>query len=177
MAFRILITSGSIEVSFDTEAEGLLALATIQPLMPLGAKEPPKQRPEHGPRPANNVQQTRRQARRKQQLAGWASLLKTIGESPHGLDGYAICNHLGLAGPPGIGRSLIPVKKFLDGRGFDGEWDGDVIARVSTDDGVIWLPGPRIAEAIQVLEGRQDGQSRENGSLLPPEGDPVSTVL
>ena len=167
MPYRVTMTNGSIEVAFDTVAEGRSVFEAIQPFMPFTAAEATPSRV--GAPALRRTASMNRRMKRVGRIAGWVAELKLVQNSAEGIAGREICEHLGVAGTPGLGRALSPVKQILAQRGFD-DWT-EVVRRERTDDGLVWRAGSRLGEAIAVLEEYEEGRAAraappaENGRL------------
>ena len=169
MPYRVIFAENSIEVAFDTPDEGRPVFEAVMPFLPISFPAPPST-----PKSPTNARTTTvravRSAKRGGQISAWLDVLQAIRDTDDGMNSSEICQRSGVAGPPGIGKSLSPVKAALEQQGID-DWES-VVNKVRMGDGLRWVRGPLIDEAIAALKAyqigrryiRQDLLSRENAS-------------
>lgn len=82
----------------------------------------------------------------------FAALLVQLAKSSHGLDVEEVMDLLDIESSKAIGRKTYAIRRRLEALGLNFD---EVVERVRSGNGAIWLAGPRIKEAIAVLDGSE----------------------
>ena len=144
MPYKLTITELSIGITVDSRAEWPAAFEAIRPLMPVAPDAPAPKRTT--PKRANGETS----ARGQRLVPKWLAIFRVLAASPNGIPAQDVSHQLGLAKMNGIGRATVPIKRVLSERGL-ASWE-DVVIKARGEDGVIWRAGPKISQAIEIVE-------------------------
>ena len=149
MPYQLTITELRIEISVDSTEEWPTAFKALRPLMPSAPPRPPAPSIVVGStkaKTANGVLSAHGQKR----VANWLEVFRMLESSPNGIPAQEVGDRLGVASMNGIGRAIFPMKRMLAEQGLS-SWD-DMVVKARTDEGVIWRAGPKISQAIEIVE-------------------------
>ena len=144
MPYKLTITELSVEVSVDSPAEWPAAFNALRPLMPSAPGTP-------APKSTAQKRADKKVSSRGQKLIPkWLAIFRLLAASPNGIPAQEVSHQLGLATMNGIGRATVPIKRVLMERGL-ASWE-DVITKARREDGVVWRAGPKLGQAIEIVE-------------------------
>ena len=167
MPYRVIFAENSIEVAFDTPDEGRPVFEAVLPFLPFPCSAPSSAKEESASDVQSQSPRAMRSAKRGDQVAAWLPVLRSIRDVDEGMTGNEICHRTGVAAPPGLGRSLSPVKTALEQQGVP-DWD-NVVNKARVGDTIRWVRGSLIGEAIAALEAYQVGRKYIPRDLPSPE--------
>ena len=98
--------------------------------------------------------------------------MRRLAEAPDGIAPEEVSATLGCTTMNGIGRATVPIKRLLAERASLA-WS-DAAGKVRTREGVIWHAGPKIAQAMRVVEDECAGEhdARAPAGAGPPREGP-----
>ena len=171
MPYRVIFAENSIEIAFDTPDEGRPVFEAVMPFLPISFAAPPST-PKFPMNARDTTVRAARSVKRGDHISAWLDVLQAIRDTDDGMNSSEICQRTGVAGPPGIGRSLFPVKSALEQQGID-DWES-VVNKIRMGDGLRWVRGPLIDEAIAALKAYQIGRRYIRQELLSRENAPAT---
>ena len=147
MPYTVKIPGAIGEVIADSTGEVIALLDALQPPMPRAPSTPapPKRSKEEK---GENVGTS---ARGRRLMPMWLEIFRMLAAAQNGIPAQEVSHRLGLAKMNGLGRATVPIKRMLSERGI-APWE-EVVTKARGEDGVTWRAGPKIGQAIEIVEG------------------------
>ena len=134
-----------VEVTADSPSEIIALLEALRLPMPRVPSTPAPRQPKktRGERAGTS-------ARGQRLIPLWLEVFRMLAASQNGISSQEVSDRLGLATMNAIGRATVPIRKLLLERGLT-SWE-EAVVKVRGEDGAMWRAGPKIGQAIEIVE-------------------------